>query len=122
MKTTKLLKSTLGVAAVAIAASVGIFAYEKHQQQELAMANPLLAENLAALTEDNNTYPRYKNHTDKSTNVEWETKVDTTGLHIKFKRTCVTYYTYCKETGKEDDICYGQLNKLETTCGDWAKD
>lgn len=52
MKTTKLLKSTLGVAAVAIAASVGIFAYEKHQQQELAMANPLLAENLAALTED----------------------------------------------------------------------
>lgn len=75
---------------------------------------------------NNNQYERYKNQTDKTVNKEFKTEIETsdTGvkINVEYKRTCVTYYTYCKSTGKKQDICYSSLNELVTTCDKWTKD
>lgn len=87
----------------------------------------LLSENIEALSEpEDKEYPRYINVTDKSSIKEFKTEIekDSTGLKIsvEYSRKCITYYTYCKHTGKTDDICYASLNKLEKTCDSWDKE
>lgn len=91
----------------------------------------VLLSNIEALADDsessdNNVYPRYINTTDKNRYKEFkiEGKTDSTGktISIHYSRTCTTYYTYCKHTGKKDDICYGSLNGKATDCGSWTKD
>ena len=46
------LKSTFVVAIMAASATIGYMAYNQHQHQQLAFANPLLAENLEALADN----------------------------------------------------------------------
>ena len=46
------LKSTFVVAIMAASATIGYMAYNQHQNQQLAFANPLLEENIEALAHD----------------------------------------------------------------------
>lgn len=120
-----ILKSTLVVAALAIAGYGGEKAYNSYAQNE---PFGLLAANIEALSNpegQNGQYPRYINKTDKNSYKEFksEVKVDSTGVSVtvQYSRTCTTYYTYCKHTGKKEDICYESLNGMKTDCGDWSK-
>lgn len=82
-------------------------------------------QNVEALTqnESSDQYPRYKNVTDKTSYNEFRTeyKGEDHSVIVEYKRTCTGYYTYCKHTGNEDDICYGSLNKKDILCGDWQE-
>lgn len=126
MKKKNLIKSTFVVATLAIAGYGGANAYKKFAQNETI---GLLAANIEALADDpegqNGQYPRYINKTDKNPYKEFksEVKVDTTGVSVsvQYSRTCTTYNTYCKNTGRENDICYQSLNGMTTDCGKWSE-
>ena len=112
--------------AVATVFNLGYIAYGKYNA--MSQADKLVFENIEALSggESNpGEYPRYKNVTDKSSNVErrFETRIDSSGvsIEVEFKRTCTTWNTYCKLTRRDDDICYGELNGIVTDCGSWSE-
>lgn len=51
----KNLKSTLAVAIVAVSATMGYVSYNQYQNQQLTFANPLMEENIEALSQDDNS-------------------------------------------------------------------
>lgn len=111
------------IAAVAIAAVVGKKTFGSHENKSYN----LLMKNIEALSQgENSKYPRYINHTDKNKYKDFKVEIegDTTGGKITttYSRNCTTYYTYCKQTGKNDDICHGELNGMVTDCGVWSKE
>ena len=43
-------------------------------------------------------------------------------VSVEYKRTCTVWYTHCKHTGKEKDICYRTLNGVaQGPCGNWEQ-
>ncbi len=55
----KIIKSTLAVAVLAVSAAIGYESYNRYQNQQLAFANPLLEENINALSDTNGGSYRY---------------------------------------------------------------
>lgn len=55
----KIIKSTLVVAVLAVSAAIGYVSYNQYQNQQLAFANPLLEENINALSDTNGGSYRY---------------------------------------------------------------
>lgn len=114
------LKSTIVVVAVA-ASSLGAWrAYDAYEVTD----NTLLAENIEALSNPGDPgdgqLPRYKNKTKTQTYSETKFEYDTDSngkkIKIEYKRSCTTLFTYCKYTGKNNDICYERLNGKVTDC------
>ena len=91
----------------------------------MAYGNDMFDLNIQALSaSENGQFPSYKNVTDKSSNTEFKTEVSTgadgTKVSVEYKRTCTVWYTHCKHTGKNKDVCYGELNGMaQGPCGDW---
>lgn len=120
-------KKTFYAVSIAVAVLSGYSAYNSHSKSELS---DVMLANVEALADDpessDNEYPKYINKTDKNSYKDFKTdiKTDSTGaqISIQYSRTCTTYYTYCKHTGKEGDMCYKSLNGLVTDCESWSKD
>ena len=93
---------------------------------ELAEDDEMIRLNIEALCDDEDgTYPSYINVTEKSSNTEFKTEVNTADgvqVSVEYKRTCTVWYTHCKHTGKEKDICYRTLNGVaQGPCGNWEQ-
>lgn len=86
--------------------------------------NNLLAQNVEALADspEDREYPRYINKTDKRSRKEQKVEIGKDGIKYNYSRTCTDYYTYCKHTGKEVDICYESLNGFVTSCQTWGQE
>ena len=70
----------------------------------------LTRKNLIALTSgENDTYPGYKNVTDKSTIKEVRVEIDENGAKFEYEVSCVVYHTYCK-SASASRVCYSSLN------------
>lgn len=85
----------------------------------------LLLENIEALTYDEslgNERPAYINETKIVKNVDTKIEIGPDGVSVEYKRECHAMVTYCKHTGKAMDICYADLNGVQTiSCGPWER-
>lgn len=112
------------IGSVAVVAAIIVVVAIENMDNEV-YDNGLLYQNIEALSENENSeYPRYKNVTDKSSNTEFKTEIrigpDSTKVSVEYKRTCTVWYTHCKHTGKEKDLCYQSLNGIaQGPCGSW---
>lgn len=115
-----LVLSALGFTMMAFAFYRGYKDYENAQETD-----HLLLANVEALAQDGESnsgeFSCYINDTKFSSNTEFKTEVNENGISVSWKRTCQSAITYCKHTGKEDDICYKSLNGVVTTCGEWSE-
>lgn len=109
------------VAGVAGLLAFGLFV---GAQKDDAGEDALLLENVEALARNDvgssGEIPRYVNETEINEHKDVKVEIDSSGLRIEYSRTCSDVITYCKHTGKEEDICYERLNGVETTCGSWS--
>lgn len=114
-------KKLFGTMVVVAAMFAGYSAY--HGQKERELYGYVLA-NVEALAqnESGNERPKYINETKIKTRIETKVEVNKDGLTVSYKKTCSDVITYCEHTGKKDDICYVDLNGIETTCGEWEQD
>lgn len=83
--------------------------------------------NVEALTDspeqgNPNERPKYINKVKFKGRIETKVEVGKDGVKISYKRTCTDVITYCEHTGKDDDICYVDMNGIDTTCKSWEKD
>lgn len=89
-----------------------------------SMRTTLLLANVEALANNDvssDAYEKYINVTDKSSNTEFKTEINSSGVKIEYKRSCTAYTTYCKNTGKTGDYCYKSLNGVQNTCDNWEQ-
>lgn len=96
--------------------------FQAHEYANMTTGSILL-ENVEALASggEDGKFPKYINDTKHSSNSEFETRVDKDGVSVTYKRSCQSAITTCKNTRKDDDICYETLNGAITTCGEWSK-
>ncbi len=111
--------------AIAAALFTGYSAYNSQNSNELtdiALANvEALAESNESGNTSGNERPRYINKTEIKTRTETSTEITDSSITIEYKRTCSDVITYCKYTGKNEDICYVDLNGILTSCEDWKE-
>lgn len=121
-------KKNIFVVVIVTAIFISYNAYNLSNKAELS---DVLLSNVEALADgsessDDKVYPKYINVTDKNRYKEFRTEIkkDSTSkeISIQYSRTCTTYYTHCKYTGKEGAECYGSLNGMVTDCTCWTKD
>ncbi|MCM1515492.1 MAG: hypothetical protein NC080_03615 [Paraprevotella sp.] len=113
----------------AISVAAAIIGYCAYNAQSKTRLTGMLLANVEALTDGSesfdNKYSGYINTTDKNKYREFKTEIqtDTAGvkIFIQYQRTCTTYYTYCKHTGKTKHECHSSLNGLVSDCGSWSK-
>ena len=115
-------KKIIGTVAIATALWTGYNVYESKSEMklsELALANiEALANNRGEFP---NERPRYINKTEIKNRLETKAELGENGFKIEYSRECSDVITVCKHTGKEKDICYVDLNGIQTTCGQWEE-
>lgn len=120
------MKTKILLLACIAAAAISVFVVKQISENTvMAYGNDMFDLNIQALSaSENGEFYRYKNVTDNSSNTEFKTEVSTgadgTKVSVEYKRTCTVWYTYCKHTGKKNDVCYQELNGMaQGPCGDW---